>query len=336
MNRNNLIDICKGISILMIIDVHLVDGPIFVVGKTFHVAAFFLVSGLLHGMHEKNRKETFLRFVQKKTKGLMYPYFILSLISIVASISVPLVRDGILKTLSFRGIGTLWFLPVLFFAELLCYGIYLIIKKREYRFIVGIVVFISIVIIESVLNYEDNIIGGVMCLASSVILAVSLLLIGDGIVDLFLKASEAKFIPIAFIGMVVSLVGCAFFVNYYTGDIHKGLVGDPVIYITCTFMGLMFVCSMSILFSKVKILGDVLAYFGRNSLIVMTTHKEWYLTMVANAICLHLSIPYWLNSFISMVFVVTIEIVLIKIAQETKLKYLFYHPIFPKKERTND
>jgi len=50
--RLSVIDIIKGISIIMIVNVHLISGPYFSIGGTFHVIAFFFTAGLLHGVKE--------------------------------------------------------------------------------------------------------------------------------------------------------------------------------------------------------------------------------------------------------------------------------------------
>lgn len=61
MDRNRTIDVAKGIAILMIIDVHLQSGAVFLVGETFHVVTFFVISGIIIGSDKKKyEKETIL------------------------------------------------------------------------------------------------------------------------------------------------------------------------------------------------------------------------------------------------------------------------------------
>lgn len=128
VQRINTLDILKGISIIMIIDVHLPFGPIFRIGQTFNVCIFFIIVGILYRTNALINKFSILEIVKKRINSLLYPYIALSLLNIVMTLVIKLlfkpawnVTELIVKTISLQGVGTLWFLPVLFFAEIIFY-----------------------------------------------------------------------------------------------------------------------------------------------------------------------------------------------------------------------
>ena len=116
--REKYLDIMKGIAILMVINVHFPKGTALFKGITFHLSTFFVVAGIL--INKKKCKKSFKEFFINKVKSLLYPYLILSIIYIFLIdilIKQDCVFEDILQTISFSGIGSLWFLPTLFIAE---------------------------------------------------------------------------------------------------------------------------------------------------------------------------------------------------------------------------
>ena len=114
MDRNRTIDVAKGIAILMIIDVHLQSGAVFLVGETFHVVTFFVISGIIIGSDKKKyEKETIYSFAVKKIKSLIYPYGTMSILFILFMVFISLLKDNslfsdrvssaVIKTVTFQG-----------------------------------------------------------------------------------------------------------------------------------------------------------------------------------------------------------------------------------------
>ena len=85
MKREPTLDIIKGIAILAIILVHIPkDMRPFSVGITFHVSAFFAVSGtLLFNELEKKNRTDLLQRTKNDVLRLLYPYFTLSALYIL-------------------------------------------------------------------------------------------------------------------------------------------------------------------------------------------------------------------------------------------------------------
>ena len=128
MKREKWINIYKAILIILVVLGHTSTS----FGKyiyTFHIAAFFLISGYLY----KNKDETFVDYVKRKFKSLIVPYligvFILTILAIIMSNCGKIFYPEVIKAdqlfLFARYLNTVdlagaaWFLPVLFFTELL-------------------------------------------------------------------------------------------------------------------------------------------------------------------------------------------------------------------------
>lgn len=126
------IDAVKGIAILCITFLHFEEGIIPMWLNTwialFMTTTFFFTSGWIAGLQEKRKtpKELF----KKRIKQLGAPYLWFSIIIIVFDIiwtllgymDIQILARDIYKAITLRGIGALWFLPVLFGAEMIfCY-----------------------------------------------------------------------------------------------------------------------------------------------------------------------------------------------------------------------
>ena len=127
--RFEYIDILKGFAILCITFLHFEAGVLpswlNVWIGTFMISAFYLTSGWVMGL--KDDKMTVKELVYKRLKSLGVPYLCFSGLIILFDIilllwgyyDVMFLGREVYKTIVLRGIGTLWFLPSLFFGELL-------------------------------------------------------------------------------------------------------------------------------------------------------------------------------------------------------------------------
>lgn len=141
--RNNAIDAVKGVCILCITLLHFENGffsPRFNwwIGL-FMVPGFYFISGYLFA--QKNTLPLPVEFAKKRLIQLGWPYFCFVLLALFFELLCVLCgylpikvlfRDGY-KALVLHGIGPLWFLPVLFFGELL----FVIIASCRYTKVVG-------------------------------------------------------------------------------------------------------------------------------------------------------------------------------------------------------
>lgn len=128
--RIKYIDLCKGLGILMVTWGHItkLDNPVDTWAASFKMAIFFVAAGYLIRYADSYRTQTLKGYSVKLLKSLMLPYVLFSILSIgfrfatmimKHRIDIPAIKSYILATITLRGTFALWFLPVLFIAEIL-------------------------------------------------------------------------------------------------------------------------------------------------------------------------------------------------------------------------
>ena len=279
--RLNYIDATKGVAILCITFLHFEQGVIPGWLNTwigmFMITAFYVTSGWVTGINNKpiTAKELF----KKRIKQLGIPYLWFSLLIILFDVlwcasgfmeSGILLRD-IYKTITLRGIGTLWFLPVLLTGEY----IFTLIKnsKRELTWAaIGLTVTLLV-------NYVYNSIWMpirdtselykiidspmrpiVQGLYSWPIIAIGYLL-GKRWGKSILEVKKVKLLSISVLLFVINfilIIKPPFNIYYINGLLSNTL---PAIAFMCLFA----------VFTK-GIITRFFTYWGINSLILMCTH----------------------------------------------------------------
>lgn len=125
--RIRFLDAAKGIGILIICWGHLdyLWSPASIWFSSFKLAVFYMVSGLLNGLRQP---EHWTVVAKKRVFSLVIPYGIYSLLAIAFhlqyaarswSSALEIIKGDFLQAVTLRGISTLWFLPSLYFGELL-------------------------------------------------------------------------------------------------------------------------------------------------------------------------------------------------------------------------
>lgn len=141
MMREKYIDIVKGLSILCITFLHYEEGilpscvNVFI--GSFMITTFYVTAGWVSAMHPSTR--TLKELVRKRWKQLGVPYLWWTIIILMFDCLLlgfgyydfRYIGTEIYKTITLRGIGTLWFLPALFGGEIIWY----MLKKRSVWFI---------------------------------------------------------------------------------------------------------------------------------------------------------------------------------------------------------
>lgn len=127
--REQYIDIVKGLSILCITFLHYEQGilpqNINVFIGSFMITSFYVTSGWVSAMYPSQR--TLKEFIRKRWKQLGIPYLWWTVIILLFDFilwgcgyyDTYFIGKEIYKTITLRGIGTLWFLPALFGGELI-------------------------------------------------------------------------------------------------------------------------------------------------------------------------------------------------------------------------
>lgn len=132
--RDDSLDAFKGLCLALVIFVHLKGKGSLWVGpwvNPFKLAGFFVVSGYLLSLKAAMGPGDIGKMVARKWRGIMIPYFTFSFLAL--AVLVPCQASTLAGATSyanvllsqmalFRGFSTLWFLPVLFLAEVLFLG----------------------------------------------------------------------------------------------------------------------------------------------------------------------------------------------------------------------
>lgn len=146
--RLDYIDILKGLSILCITFLHFETGVIPSWLNTwigmFMISAFYFTSGWVMGL--KDDKITVNELVYKRLKSLGMPYLWFSGLILLFDLGLLLfgyydwmfIGREVYKTIVLRGIGTLWFLPSLFFGEIIFVWLR---NKKSWLLVFGMLLF---------------------------------------------------------------------------------------------------------------------------------------------------------------------------------------------------
>ena len=143
-HRLHYIDNLKGVLILLVVLGHCIQctdldfdhNAVFMYIYSFHMPLFFAISGASYYLQPKNREYTFLGMLENKSRGILWPYFVFSMLNIPMLIIMDYIRLGYshkdvseLIEATFYGnlgyksmpTGPLWFCLVLFLETILFY-----------------------------------------------------------------------------------------------------------------------------------------------------------------------------------------------------------------------
>lgn len=338
--RIKYIDIVKGIGMLLVINSHLPNGSSLVTrGVSFNVAAFFAAAGALYQIKSSKKQVTFYTNVKKKARALLWPYFILSLVYITfyGVVNLILKQDPLVKflartfdTIAFLGIGTLWFLPILFLAEII---FELLIKmKKGNLFLFLILIFgpmlCQIATVHGVNSLEMlyNPVNAIITVLLESILGIGYIWLGFHITKLIetRKINDNLYLVIAVVSLGINwLVG-----PYLKSDFHLARIGNFIIFILASFSGIVGCFCVSVIFQKIKYISDFLTWVGRNSIIIMGTHLEYKIVNVAYIASISIlhNVSNRIKSLFMFLIIIFIEWLIVTIVNKTRLRYIFYAP----------
>lgn len=312
--RISYLDMAKGVGVVLMVTGHVISymqthdykaylGPIYHWIASFHMPLFFIISGILlwiTGEEKKDMKQIVLR----KVKTLLLPYIVFSIIYILinlhTSITHPevLPRSEILKyvihSITFRGIGVLWFLTVLFIGEvffLFCRKHLSDIKLAGLFSILGLIVLSTCTLFqwESWENsYALMVLGALLQTIYKGILAGFFLMIGYFSAGL-LQKNERKTIREFMLGVILIIAEVWLCFQNSQVDMNYMVFDNIWLYILCSCMGSYGI----ILICKNVYQSRFLRLCGANSLVIMVTHIEFRVLMQA------IMFAYWLMNFVT-------------------------------------
>lgn len=279
--RANYIDAVKGVAILCITFLHFEDGVIpqwlnVWIGM-FMISTFYFTSGWVTGMQDK--KIATNELFKKRIKQLGIPYLWFS--ALILGFDMILVLCGfmeteilfrdIYKTITLRGIGTLWFLPVLIIGEtFFCY-----IRNNEYKILIGIIALIFTIFVSYCyfdiwsplreLSTTNKIIDSlfqpiVRGITSWPVIAIGYLLCKYAWNKINTNKYILFFIGIIIIAFSLLLIIAPPFNIYYVNSVLSNFL--PTLGFICLFA----ICKNN------NVVNRFFIYWGVNSLVLMCTH----------------------------------------------------------------
>lgn len=127
--RERYLDLAKGLGILCIVFLHyengVLPGHVNVFIGSFMISIFYLVAGWVLAMKDRGMSTRELARRRLRSLGLPYLYWTLIIIGFdmvlwsVGYYDSYFIFREVYKSIVLRGVGTLWFLPALFFGELI-------------------------------------------------------------------------------------------------------------------------------------------------------------------------------------------------------------------------
>lgn len=297
--RLGYLDALKGFAMIIIVTVHteitLIPEWVNLWMTSFFVDAFYIVTGWIYAT--KSKEFSVSGTVRKRLRQLGVPYLRFSIILLIVTclwvlighFEVETIPIAVFKTLCLRGIGTLWFLPALFFSEIIF--VYAISRQfgnnariKRALFIVALALFstlfehafqhlsyqhrseIEYKIIEAMIYpYYRGIIGWLMIMAGYIA--------GNFFRNKFKNCNDLRRrIPLVLTGIMLIVFDLLLFIsgNERYDTITKVIMAFvPSLGIMMLYQGLS---------SHTK--SDFVQYVGRNSLILMATHYTITLELI--------------------------------------------------------
>lgn len=333
------IDTIKGIAILLVVLGHILPMHTNVISVwiySFHLPLFYIVNGILHNKKD-NVDLSIGEYFVKKIKRMLFPYFVFSIITIIPlAINGVIVNDfsstksALLETFTLLGYSTLWFLPSLLFSELLFYcTIVLFRKKKKVLFAVLVLVLFGTFLFRRRICWQVLLEGKpVISFFCRIVLGYVFMIIGFSFAVFRDRHHLAENRFLSFV------VGCSFLVMniFFSGinpevDIHFFYLGNPICFFVNAIMGSYGI----ILICEALVRKDsIISFFGRNSLIIMITHRPLSILYVLKKIMSKVNISYdWMSYILIFLGCILIESVLILLINR-HLKFLIDFQEFKK------
>jgi polysaccharide biosynthesis protein PslL len=336
-SRNKIIDIAKGIGIILVVFGHnwIVEnkpGELFRIVFSFHVPLFFFLSGIF-----LKESESLQQFISAKTDSLLKPYLV---VLTILGIGTILFHPTDVFTYFFGVIyasyptiewGHMWFLPHLFVSLLFSRGILHTTKysKHRSRWIAGIATFMAIVGIAfinifwqidiSKWSHSDRLFGNIKYLPG---LPFSIDLIGiSSACILFGFLARQKVKSIAFNLPIFSIALLTFsLLHYYfnpTMDLALRMYGYAPISSLLAILGVYIVIAISALLDRQVVLSKLLAYIGSSSLFILIFHGR--VQNITFGILSQLNKFAYFNGIVSLIIAIIVPIVLLEITKRQPL-----------------
>lgn len=305
-NRISSLDMAKGIGIILVVIGHstFLEENVLTWISSFHMPLFFILSGIL--IRKKNEESIKIpELVKRKAKSILLPYLTFSIIYLLIDAVylilkqdnltiVDLQRSGI-EAVTLYGMSVLWFLPALFFGEIA----FLFTRKHSNKRNT-ILITVAIAVITSVgaplfkehyPMFQSMPILWIGYFFTSILRGCfGYLFISAGYFAAeYLNSKEKVSRKELFLSVMCLLLSVATGLSNQRVDLHTLVINQPIFYFLAALSGSAFVILIcnNIKYSK------ELSYLGKNSLIIMATHLDCQVMIVA------INLSYFVNQYVT-------------------------------------
>ena len=331
--RLAFIDRAKGIGILMVVFSHLSSmtgfgNRLWSWYNPFMLTLFFMISGGMRrnresgkafpeDLRDREKGKAFPAFVRRRSHALLLPYFVFDILALGIQTVLNYWRGGVpeaaaklqiglVRIFTLQGLGPDWFLPVLFFAELLLdlclrYGRKSIAEVREYcrsggnsgtagslPFTTAVLFAVSVVAVFCLGGERLAVLGPFRFVIVKTLAAAGFLVLGYACMPII------QTIPGLLPAAAISLIGTLLIAGRYNLDFNQLDFGSrPLLLYADTLLGTCFVLCVSRIPDLIgeRFGGEqqekqrenprgLLQEFGRESLTIMCTHLEWQIVPI--------------------------------------------------------
>ncbi|MGE7115104.1 acyltransferase family protein [Lysinibacillus sp. NPDC047702] len=274
-NRIRWIDTAKGLGIIIVILGHAYppDNWLKII-YSFHMPLFFFLSGYLFSVKKYN---SLGKFISNKSRSLLIPYFIFSILSLIYYATTPLFisneinwpklfvgffySNGISGWLDYN--VALWFLTCLFVVEII---FYFILKK-----ITSTKLLVTVLLVFSIVGYLDSIYMPIRLPWSIDIAFSAIVFFGLGYISKTVGLINSVLNQKVKL-LVITLPIFLLFINQmikdnYIIDMNNNRLNDYYNFYTPAICGIL----LTIIFASL-LKSNFIEYLGKNSLVILATH----------------------------------------------------------------
>ena len=330
MKRDETFDIVQGIAIILMVWGHIeLPGTHFI--YLFHMSVFFIISGYL--FNEKNSSTFFsvIKYSWRKIKSLWIPFFFSNFIFLLLNnllLKIGFFTENLNYLIDFEGseylhlghnigfkefiktcihflffsrsggselTGATWFLGALFFSSLMFAFFDLIfqklnIKKEIIHLIIGCI-FVIIIYITNLIGINYKFISRLQ------VYFLPYLLITFGVFVkkyLTIKEFSLKINIIIFCLSLILLIICSPLASI---EMSKAYFTNPFYFIVCSICGFFMLYTIALFCKNNKLIGSVLALFGKDSLFIMLLHFFIFKCVNVYIVLIYNMPDYWIAAY---------------------------------------
>lgn len=341
MERLKFLDYSKGFFLVMIMYGHLVslsyETAFIDWMNSIKVVGFYTVSAYLFTLSKRkiSNKDYFI----KSFKGIMYPYFLFSCAIFIFDLFFSWIKNGsieqvflmdIADTLTFRGIGTLWFLPTFFLANFL----FKVFKdSRTSLLIISIPISLLFGLFISYLYFKIHDKSIVNKLLQRVLLVIG----KTALAYYFLSASyfliqyikDKKVGLKLFLAIIFTLINMVMSINNKQVDLNKFQFGNsPIFFFIGAIIGSFgLILMLEYLSESMSLNFKLIGYIGQHSIVPMAIHNSFAIIMIIRYLVgikvVEYSLSFFLRSIVGLLLLFYSQVLITRVLTSNRFKLFF-------------